>query len=55
MTEKGTFVIDFRSVERKTMTAITLAIAILLLPAPSSAKDPEQSRRIRVCHRWRHC
>ena len=40
MTEKGTFVIDFRSVERKTMTAITLAIAILLLPAPSSAKDP---------------
>ena len=39
MTEKGTFVIDFRSVERKTMMTITLAIAILLLPAPSSAKD----------------
>ena len=40
MTEKGTFVIDFRSVERKTMMTITLAIAILLFPAPSSAKDP---------------
>ena len=39
MTEKGTFVIDFRSVERKTMMTITLAIAILLFPAPSSAKD----------------